>query len=981
MAYNGTLTLNSKPAEDSLKAVTKMLDTVQGKITKIAQTEILLAFKTAPSIIDVLENTERSITAVTGSVEIANQALAVINPLLDGTAYNFTTAASAMDNFITHGMGVERATETLRAWGDAVATYAGGSDKNFAAVTKTLADMQISGTVSMDKVKELINANIPVLEIYADAVGQTTAQVTESLQKGKVKASSFISAMNGALEQGTKKFPALAGAAQTTDVSWSGAFESMRASAAQGAQAIITAFDEAQEAVGQPTMREIIISLGESLENTLVKAAEWVVPLIQNLDILAITIATTALALTVFTAASAAQTSVIGGLTAGFNLATVATTLWGTACKTVSTALSPLSGGLGIILTILPLVTAGVTAFLKKFTNGSEVYQEQAGAIQQLTEKQKDWKTTLDNGSQAVQDRAAAIEAEKTKALQLLSVIDELQGKENQSAADKAQLASAVGMLNTQVEGLNLAYDAEANHLSVSAEEAQKYIEAKAKLDTSNAYLERENELILQGIELKQQADELDERTGELDKQLEQKIINQEEYNRLITEAQELQASNDAAYNSELESFSDEAYEKRAANSQAILDSYAQQQEQARLTAEAEAEAAQRRQETLTSFSEASTDIFHRIQDANNLSAEEMLKNLESNMETMTAYQNNLETLPARFEALGLDTAIIDQFANMGTEGINYINALAAGTDEELKGIVTALPEAAELGISAAESSMDTSAERLARSTENAADNVTTGFETKMDSLAEVGEAAIANTGDRMENAVENEGFDKIGESISDDTAQGVENSTDLTDATVNIIEEARSEAQSKINSGIFSTIGKNVSEGIASGITSGSISIQNAVRQIVQDALDAARKKADSRSPSRLFRDKVGLTISQGLAVGIEKGQPLVTDSIEDTVMAARDAALWNVPSLHLARFAASMQAAVAGGVGLRAFGTAGAGFGAPALAAAAAGGGGGTVNYYSANIDAKNVREWNDVVKVFQNHKATVRKGYAKG
>ena len=92
MSYSGTIKLDTKPAESALKSVSDMLDTVQGKIAKIAQTEILLAFKTAPTIIDILESTERSMTALTGSTDVTNQALSSTGAILEGTTYSATTA-------------------------------------------------------------------------------------------------------------------------------------------------------------------------------------------------------------------------------------------------------------------------------------------------------------------------------------------------------------------------------------------------------------------------------------------------------------------------------------------------------------------------------------------------------------------------------------------------------------------------------------------------------------------------------------------------------------------------------------------------------------------------------------------------------------------------------------------------------------------------------------------------------------------------
>lgn len=70
-----------------------------------------------------------------------------------------------------------------------------------------------------------------------------------------------------------------------------------------------------------------------------------------------------------------------------------------------------------------------------------------------------------------------------------------------------------------------------------------------------------------------------------------------------------------------------------------------------------------------------------------------------------------------------------------------------------------------------------------------------------------------------------------------------------------------------------FTSVGYQIDTGIAAGIRSGSSLVSSAAQQIAQQALSAAKRQLDIRSPSRVFRDEVGLMITAGIALGVEDG------------------------------------------------------------------------------------------------------------
>ncbi len=938
MAYNGTLIFDTKLDDVNFKAG---LDKLKSLINTAGISKALgkafdlsAAVTNATKAIDSTESLSRALEALCGDAAIAQDALAQIQAAAEGTSYSLDGAAASVQGLVVHGMTLAQATETMRAWGDAVATYSAGTDANLKTVTQALANMYSKGTVTLSDMEALMKAGIPAVDLYAAAIGKSTESVKASLQAGGVDAATFIRTMTSAIETGAGSFPSLSGAAQEAGNSWSSTFSGLGESLASGMQSIITAIDETQIALGNPTIRETISTIGDVFEHVMNDVAVAIVPVAEHLDTLVIAITSAGLA---FAAGAAllkidsiftAVITPLATLITTIGTATTATTMFSTAVNVLFTALGKLS--LGTWLGIAAAAVGVIMGLIAHFSKGSEEYQRQGAIIDKLAESQEKLLTAQQASGEAFQSNKEQIKEEAGAATELAAKIKELTDQENRSSEEKFRLAQYIKELNALQGDLNLSYDAERDKLNVNADALAGYIEAQQKMAEGNAYLERQNELKAEGLAIAQETKALEEQKSALEEQ--KGAMNPDEYQERLNQLLDIEQS----YADRKKQIKDEA--KIVQDEYDALDMERTQQQIAAIEAQkqaaeeqaaAEAAEMERRKEALASYTDVATNAFERIKTDSALSVEQMIGNLQKNQELLQGWSENIGALADR----GINEGLLQKLRDAGPEMAGTVANLVNASDDQIKQLN----------------------EVFANGSKEAADAL----------CRELGLPEVTNSGSDM----------------VDELSEGVENNPALEDATLQLISDTKTAAETQVKNSNFSTVGEQISAGVATGITNGTSTVTNAVNAVVKAALTAAETSAKIESPSKLFRDKIGLNIAQGWALGIEKGQPLVTDSIEGTVTAARDAALWNVPSLRLSQFAASMQAAVAGGVGLRAFGLAGAGFGAPALAAAAAGGGGSTVNYYSANIDAKNVREWNDVVKVFQNHRTTVRKGYAKG
>lgn len=231
---------------------------------------------TAFDRIDTMEQFERVMTTITGSTETANKALETTNGIVKGTGYGLDVAAKSVQNFVTRGLEVDMATKTIEGWGDAVAFYGDGSNQTFAGVTDALSKMVTKGNVDMEQMNRLFDAGVPALDIYADAVGISTEEVSKQISKGELSAEAFIEVMNEAFANGTDGFASIAGSAKEAGATWGATFDNMKAAAARGVTNIISSIDELLEKNGLPTMRDMVKEFGSVMENSLNKIADAV---------------------------------------------------------------------------------------------------------------------------------------------------------------------------------------------------------------------------------------------------------------------------------------------------------------------------------------------------------------------------------------------------------------------------------------------------------------------------------------------------------------------------------------------------------------------------------------------------------------------------------------------------------------------------------------------------------------------------------
>lgn len=218
---------------------------------------------------DTMSNYSRTMTAITGSSDVATASLAKLKDMTKGTAYGLDTAASSVQNFVTRGMGTGDAVNQVKAWSDAVAFYGDGTNDSLREVTDALGKMMTKGKVEMDQLDRLTDRGIDAVGIYAKATGQSSSVVQSNLSKGTISAQDFINTVSGAFENGTNGVLNISGAAKKAGDTWETSIANAKAAVTRGLISVIDGVNEGLSNAGFRTILDGIKSLGSTAETVL----------------------------------------------------------------------------------------------------------------------------------------------------------------------------------------------------------------------------------------------------------------------------------------------------------------------------------------------------------------------------------------------------------------------------------------------------------------------------------------------------------------------------------------------------------------------------------------------------------------------------------------------------------------------------------------------------------------------------------------
>ena len=214
--------------------------------------------------LDTMNRFQKTVTIITGDVDMANAALERLKDTTKGTAYGLDVAAKSTQNFLTRGMSLGAATDQVRVWADAVSFYGNGTNEQLENVIDAIGKIYSKGTVEQTQLDRLFDAGIGAAELYAEAVGRSVSEVKDDLTNRRISSADFIQTVTEALDAGVS-----AGAAKDAGSTWSATFANVGAAINRGWVEILTNLDAALASRGLPSAMEMISTFGQKVEDVL----------------------------------------------------------------------------------------------------------------------------------------------------------------------------------------------------------------------------------------------------------------------------------------------------------------------------------------------------------------------------------------------------------------------------------------------------------------------------------------------------------------------------------------------------------------------------------------------------------------------------------------------------------------------------------------------------------------------------------------
>ena len=227
---------------------------------------------------------------------------------------------------------------------------------------------------------------------------------------------------------------------------------------------------------------------------------------------------------------------------------------------------------------------------------------------------------------------------------------------------------------------------------------------------------------------------------------------------------------------------------------------------------------------------EVTQNAFEKIEEAEAVSLDAMIDNLQSNQVLVEEWTQNLGILTER----GLDNGLLRVLEEAGPEAAGTVRNLVNASDEELKALNNVFEAGSEEAVQTLLETMNLPDTTNAGA--DAVDNAAEGME-ENDALIETAEATVTDTKEAMVNAVRLANFDEVG---------------------------------------------KQIVSGMTAGMTSKSGELYSRVSKIVSNAISKAKAAAAVASPSKKTTE-IFEYVGEGMIVGLEHKRKKLLDTAED--------------------------------------------------------------------------------------------------
>ncbi|MGY3717071.1 tape measure protein [Sutcliffiella cohnii] len=605
-------------------------------------------------------------------------------------------------------------------------------------------------------------------------------------------------------------------------------------------------------------------------------------------------------ALVTYNKVVALATTIQAMYTSGMTLASIAAIGLSGAIHVLNVAIKVLMGPIGWVTLAIGALVGAVIGIVKWLNRSSAEAKRLNAETEKLGESTDTLTNNINSTSKAYRESQKDIKATAQVNSELAKKIDELASKENKSAGEKALLQSHIESLNGSIEGLNLAYNEEANALNMSSKELQARVDLMKEQENGLAAQERLAEIMKEQNETQMQLSEINALQAEWNEKRDEGAVKAREAKKALEELDEQEQALKETLNQlsiqqvETEQQIITSTENIAA---AIEDGNLRQITSYEELSDAQKAAFDSMKSAYDELVDNATNAFDRMNEESKVTAEEMIANLEHNQEMTRKWGDNVAKL---YDWAGKEghEGFLQWLETMGPDSAAELAVVADMSESELKRF-------AEL--------MDTGAEVA---TDSLKTSLGEGFEDAVDVMVKF----VDDGSQTLREKIKSSGFDEIGNMVPEGLIGGIEDGipgvekasadmsdkaiqsskkaldinspsrvfrdmgTNITDGMVLGINNGTSkviQAITKLNKSIidpfkgtrseFSSIGKDAMAGLNQGLLAGRAQVLSTARSIANSVASTMKSALEIRSPSRKMKREIGEMIPEGIALGIK--------------------------------------------------------------------------------------------------------------
>ena len=544
---------------------------------------------------------------------------------------------------------------------------------------------------------------------------------------------------------------------------------------------------------------------------------------------------------------------VLGLLTGQLKLSTAATLLKAKAVTVLSGVLKALSGPIGWVVAGIGLLVAGGVALVKWLNRSTEEGKKLAKQTEALGESTNDLTGEIESNNKEYDKQIRRTEASADANTNLAKKIGELSSQENLNTKQKKELKETIDLLNSEVEGLNVAYDEEAKALNMSSEEMQKRIALKAEEEKYTAAQERQLEISKEQHEVDMQLKDVIALREHYHEQLDEGTITKKEYKEKTAELDE----QEKALNETLEilavqyGVTEEAMREAMENQHEVAKTITGEQiilyenlsDSLKQTVDS-------MRESYLSLQEAATDAFSKIETDTEHTMASMIETLQHNQAAVEEWGKNQASVIQWAGENGYES-LIPYVESMTIDSAAELAVLANATDEEMVAFAEAMEKG---GATGKEAFLE--AHQMSEEDFNAVKHL------------------VTDTASALTTEIENADFANIGKDVASGMAKGVtEGSTEAVDAAGNMADDMTQKTRQTLQihspSKVFKDIGTDVTDGLALGINDGTTKVTEALNKLFK-----AMQTGTTRSFDSLVKDMDNAVKNMGKS--LDKLNPL---------------------------------------------------------------------------------------------------------